>query len=82
MPNWVRNRMTVKFEKDTFKATGNGMQILNFIMKPLCTEECVFDFEKLSFLSLIPIMRIMIRAKPCILQGRYRKERFRTTPII
>ena len=47
MPNWVRNRMTVKFEKDTFKATGNGMQILNFIMKPLCTEECVFDFEKL-----------------------------------
>ncbi len=47
MPNWVRNRMTVKFEDDTFKAIGNVMQILNFIMKPFCTEECVFDFEKL-----------------------------------
>ena len=35
-----------------------------------------------SFLSLIPIMRIMIRAKPCIRQVHYRKERFRTTPIM
>ena len=51
MPNWVRNRMTVKFEDDTFKANGNGMQILNFIMKPFCTEECVFDFEKLLWFN-------------------------------